>query len=211
MISENVSQNSVLIDEIIYFHKNGVLSNDNVPGLVISDSSTIRVDYGFNNNKNGSIVIKRGQFEVVQITDDRNHFQNLRSYNHYGLHRSKQDFINALKSRNLQLDKTHVSALIILTSECCRSKMVFDAIYRLLEHNINFSDEICNGLHFAFNNYAHTAAYVGYNILAGKYPWTWLRIDDYLKYIEKKYNGDKEDARNSILAVKDYIARNYSI
>ncbi|OHX63974.1 hypothetical protein [Flammeovirga pacifica] len=203
MLSENPTQNASIIDAIIFFHRNGKLQKT-LSGVTEEKTGLLQIDYGYNGNKYGSILIKRGQFELVKVTDTTGTLKPLSKYNHVGENVSKQDYINALKCTDLNKDQTKVSALIILTSECCRSQMVSHAIDGLLEGKPAFSVEVWNGLNFAFKNYSHTASAAGYKINAGETPWTWLRVENYKSFIQNQYNGSKTEALAGIDAVHKY-------
>ncbi len=129
----------------------------------------------------------------------------LGSYNHAGSSTTRQSYVDALRCNNLNSNQVYVSALINLTSESCRSAMVFGAMQAILNNHGNFSADVWDGLSFAFTTYGQTAAFRGFNIHAGGSPWTWLRADDYIAYINSPgYMGDRSKAAK-IKAVNAYV------
>lgn len=203
MLDENITNLENIADAIIYMHRNNALLNPPPPG-VANVGSNLQIDYGYNGQRYGSIEINRGQFQLSRVTTPGGVWIPLNSYNHAGKNISKQNFIDALKCNELNKTQTFVSALIILTAECCRSTMVLNAIMGLMNGGENFSDEVWNGLEFAFTNYSKTAAFRGYSITAGGVPWTSLRADDYIGYINSdQFTGDKQISQY-IRAVQKY-------
>ncbi len=205
MISENSNNNEPIIDAIIHWHRNATPPPAGL-GLTLN-GNTLEVAYGYNGNESGKIAMARGQFEITHATNANGALVKLTTYNHAGSNKTKQKYIDALKDNNLTQNQERVSALIIMTSESCRSQMVSSAINAILNDNGNFNNDTWSGLEFAFNNYGSTAEYLGYDIQAGGKPWSWLRADNYLNYIEKgSFTGDKPTATRHINAVKKYIA-----
>lgn len=199
---------STYVDFIIWVHRNGLTNLPPLPAGVTMVGLDIRIQYGTFSKLHGSIQIARGQFAVTQITEGIGNFQPIRTYNHSGDNTTRQKYYDALACENLNTSQEKLSALIILTSECCRSQMVLSAIQALIKSAVNFSDDVWIGLNFAFTNYKKTCTYLGYEIEAGGKPWTSLRADDYIRYINSdKFTGDKDIAKK-IEAVKAYIIAN---
>jgi hypothetical protein len=207
MISENTVVNTQIIDAIILYHRKKIVPAGGL-GIVLN-GTILEIPYGYNNVQRGRIAMARGQFEITQVTNSLGNLVNLKSYNHVGSNKTKQKYIDALKDTNLNNSQERVSALIILTSESCRSQMVSSALTILLNNGPNFDDDVWAGLEFAFNNYGSTAKHMGFNIQAGGEPWSWLSSSNYLSYIQSDtFTGDKEVATARINAVKKYINPN---
>lgn len=203
MISENAIINDTIINAIVSVHKTGILTP--TPNLVLVGAN-LRIAYGYAGQIYGSISIKRGQFELEEVTTPNGTFTKLRQYNHSGTNCSKQDYINALKCFDLASNQTYVSALIILTSESCRSSMVQNALNILLNGGPNFNSEVWAGLQLAFNNYGNVSKFIGLDIQAGSSPWYPLKAADYIKYFNSaSYTGNKERDCLCIEKVKQYI------
>lgn len=210
MLSTDTHTNALIIDNIRSFHKDGVLLQGYAAlGISInpSVSDKLEINYGYADTIQGKIVIKRGQYEVVELTNESGDLVPLSNYNHSGDNIKYQDYVDALKCTNLNPDQKKVSAMIILTSESARSEMVQEGINKLLEATYGTLDsDVWDGLKFAFNNYSHTAKLAGYKIKAGETPWTPLINDNYLVYIQSdKYTGAKSESEKSIRAVEQYI------
>ena len=207
MISEDSNQNEQIVDAIVLYHRKAIPPADSL-GIVLV-GTLLEIAYGYNKVQCGRIAMARGQFEITQVTNQRNTLVNLNSYNHVGSNKTKQKYIDALKDNNLNNNQERVSALIILTSESCRSQMVSSALTILLNDGPNFDNNVWAGLEFAFNNYASTAKHMGYNIQAGGEPWSWLSSSNYLSYIRSDtFTGDREKVTAQINAVKQYINTN---
>ncbi len=205
MLSENSNTNQAIVETIIWFHRNDSLPLEVPAGVTMTGERNLVVDYGYNNKKYGSLLIKRGQFEVVSVTKNGNLIP-LVKYNHSGENKKLQNYVDALKCEDLNTKQSYVSALIILSSESCRSQMVSDAITKLLNEKNNLSNEVWGGLEFAFKNYGSTAKFRGYNIQAGGAPWRWLTVADYTAYIQSdSFKGDEKKEEIYINAVKAYI------
>jgi hypothetical protein len=210
MISENAVVNTQIVDAIILYHKNKIEPAGDL-GIVLN-GTTLEIPYGYNNVQYGRIAMARGQFEITQVTNSDGNLVDLQRYNHEGSNKTKQKYIDALKDKDLNNSQERVSALIILTSESCRSQMVFSALTILLNNGPNFDDDVWAGLEFAFNNYGSTAKHMGFNIQAGGEPWSWLSSSNYLSYIKSDtFTGDKEVATARINAVKEYINSNLEL
>jgi hypothetical protein len=205
MLDTNPNNIAAINDAIIYVHRNNVLPPGIVlPGVAINAAGALTIDYGYQGIRYGSIEITRGQFEVTRVTNVAGTLILPANYNHAGANTTKQNYIDALKCDNLTLNQTFLSALITLTSECCRSAMVSSAIGALMNNHGNFSNDVWIGLQFAFNTYSHTALFRGYEIQAGGSPWTWLGASDYIAYINSPgYTGDRTLV-TKIAAVKSY-------
>lgn len=207
MLSEVTTTNEAIVDAIAFFHKNNALPNP-IPAGITKNGDSLEIAYGFQGNQKGSVKIKRGQFEVTEVTKNGS-FVPLNNYNHSGKNQTKQDYIDALKQVDLNSNQVNVSAIIILLSESCRSSMVSQAVTILLDNDVNFSDDVWSGLEFAFKNYSSTATFCGYKIQAGEHPWTWLKASSYLSYINSAgFTGNKPSDTSSINAVKKYIVDN---
>lgn len=208
MLDENQDNIESIADAIIFVHRNNVLPDVVPPGVHFNAANgVVTIDYGFGGVNYGSIEINRGQFTVARVTTaPGGPFAAPANYNHAGQNKARQDYIDALKCTNLTQDQAKFSALIIMTSESCRSVMVLRAIKALLNYHGNFSDGVWAGLQFAFNNYGHTCTFRGYDINAGGFPWTSLRSADYIAYIHSHgYNGDRPANIAAVTAAKDYI------
>lgn len=147
---------------------------------------------------------------MVKVSNKDGKLVKLQNYNHSEKpNKTLQDFINALKCKDLNKDPKKASALIILSSESCRSQMVLNSLTDLLTGSLNFSQDVWNGLEFAFKNYSKTAKTLGYKIQAEEEPWEPLIVENYLKYINSdQFTGDKAKAVNYIEAVQAYINPN---
>jgi len=207
MLDANPVNITAIHDAIIYVHRNNAAPLAGLPaGVTLHAAGTLQIEYGYNNIRYGSIEITRGQFTVSRVTNAIGAWIVPGVYNHAGASQTKQSYIDALKNNNLSGNQTYFSALIILTSECCRSRMVSSAIDALMNDNGNFSNDVWMGLQFAFNNYGHTATFKGYDINAGGQPWTPLSAADYLGYINSPgYNGNVVDEVARVTAVRTYI------
>lgn len=217
MLSLDTKINQQIIDNTIAFHRTGKLLEDNpLEGIEINEDKDLQIDYGFEKKKNGSIVIKRGQFEVIEVTNTKGEFVKLGSYSHSTQpNRTKQDYINALKCKDLNKDSKKASVLIILLSESCRSLMVLESLKKLLNSQ-DFEPlpaEVWAGLEFAFKNYGKAARFLGYKIKAGEEPWEPLIVQNYLNYIKSdKFRGKKAEQIKRIEAVDEYLkeGKNFS-
>lgn len=217
MLNEKIENINLVIDAMINFHRTGNITSRTETEVVTVDQprtptsdGILEIAYGYNSTPKGKIKIKDGQFELSEVTklvETQLEFQKISNYNYQSNLRllSKQSFINALKSTDLVPNKDY-QAIIILTSESCRSVMVRQAMRKLMEEDISFSVDVWNGLKFAFNNYSGTAGSLGYDINAGGGRWEPLTADNYISYIGgEKYKGDKKASVESIIAVKTYI------
>lgn len=208
MLDTDVTNLDTATNALIWFHRNNVLP-PNTPNWITIAQNSLIMEYGYNNNLYGRVQFGRGQFELTHVTNTNNQLVPLTSYNHQGKNKTKADYIDALKCNDLNTNQKFVSAIIILTSESCRSQMVASAITALMESEVAFSDDVWGGLEFAFKNYRKTAEFLGYDIMAGGTPWTSLRADNYISYINSdKFTGDRETETKHINAVKDYIRTN---
>ena len=205
MLDSNPDNITAINAVIVHVHQNNALPLPPViiPNGIAFNAGTLTIQYGFQNVK-GSIEITRGQFTVERVTN-AGALTAPGNYNHAGTNMTKQNYIDALKCTNLTSNQTYLSALIILTSECCRSAMVSAAIRALMNGHENFSDDVWAGLDFAFRSYSHTAEFRGYNIQAGGNPWQKLTANDYIAYINSAgFTGDRTVA-TKINAVTTYI------
>ncbi|HXC06994.1 MAG TPA: hypothetical protein VNZ86_19680 [Bacteroidia bacterium] len=205
MLDENPVNQQAICDALIYVHRTGAIPTGvTTPAGFTVVKGLVTIAYGYNGTQYGSIQITRGQFALTGVTNATGTMVALNSYNHSGSSITLQDYINALKCNNLNSNQAYVSALIILTSESCRSAMVCGAMQAILANHNNFSPDVWAGLSFAFNTYSQTAKFRGYDINAGGSPWTWLKADDYIAYINSSgYTGDKTVV-TKIAAVKAY-------
>ena len=208
MICENYATNQPIVDAIIWYHRNNALPVSTPAGMQINNG-LLDIDYGYKGTKYGIIAIKRGQFEVTKVSDATGALKPLGNYNHAGKNQRLQDYVDALKNNNLNTNQKNASALIILTSESCRSQMVSNAMSGILHTENAFSDDVWGGLHFAFTKYGSTSRYLGHDIQAGGTPWSWLKANDYLKYIASSgFTGDKPKESGYINKVSDYNTAN---
>lgn len=217
MLNENVANIDTVIDAMINFHRTGDITSC-PPGVKVIQKRTpankdgiLEIEYGYRSTAKGKIKIKDGQFELDGFTVNNIYLNNLNLIYNYDANLvlfNQQSFIDALKSPDLRTSKGYF-ALIILTSESCRSVMVRQAMRKLMaDDNGRLPDNVWQGLNFAFHNYSATAQHLGYNIEAGSTPWTPLTADNYISFINKKFNADdsgKELRINLINAVKQYI------
>lgn len=208
MLTTDATSHNAIILALRYFHQHGNLTNlpgGVPPGITVSNND-ILIAYGYNGVQYGTLKMARGQFEVTQASQNNvNNLQNLSSYNHQGSNLKLQDYINALKSTNINANQQFVSALIILTSECCRSATVFTAIQRLMTSQTPFSADVWSGLNFAFTNYSKTSGAVGNNIQAGQNPWNPLTTGNYQTFINSQgFTGSKTDADKWVTAMASY-------
>ncbi len=209
MLTADVNSHEQIIEALQLFHRTGNLPAPAPAGLAIN-ANTVSIQYGYNNNVAGTIQMTRGQFGItgVSIPPPAGGFNTNFTYNHAGTNTTLQNYIDALKNTNLggaNQDAAR-SALIILTSECCRSTMVLQAIHKLIASGQAFKTDVWNGLLFAFTNYSGTCNVLGWQIQAGGSPWTALKADDYIKYINSPhFTGDRPAETANINAVRAYI------
>lgn len=210
MLSLDIKINQQIIANTIAFHRTGkLIKDDPVDGIEINKDKNLQIDYGFEKKKYGTIVIKRGQFEVIEVSNVKGELVKLEKYNHSEHpNRTKQDYIDALKCKGLNKDSKKASAVIILLSESCRSLMVLETIIKLLTSQ-DFEPlpkEVWAGLEFAFKNYGKTAKFLGYHIKAGEEPWEPLIVQNYLDYINSDtFKGKKAEQIKYIEAVDEYL------
>ncbi len=208
MLDTNFDNVLAINEAITFFHKNGRLPNNPPAGIVVHNTNFLNIDYGYNGTQYGRLQMKRGQFEVVGVTNANGVIQQLDKYNHSGDNTTLQNYRDALKCNDMKYKQTFVSALIILTSECCRSSLITNCIEQLFREDANIPDEAWKGMNFAFTNYKKTCTFEGYKIQAGEEPWTWLTHNDYLRYI-----GSLNPTKNKIPELQAQInaAYQYSI
>ena len=182
---------TIAVNTMTAYHRTGALPTG-TPTWITLDGTNICIAYGYNGTQKGRLKFARKQFELTHVTNPSNVFVPLTKYNHEGDHKTQQDYINALKSNDLIKNQKFVSAMIILTSESCRSVLVNAAMQKLATDAVAFSTAVWGGLNFAFTTYKKTATFAGYDIDAGKTPWNPLTTANYVGYIASSgFTGDK--------------------
>lgn len=218
--------NTVLEDIVTalqFIHRNNNYQNPGnpPPGLTLANNpgdaanKLVTISYGVDGVQTGAILMERGQFRVSGASQpNTNTFKVGFPYNHSSTpNKNYHNYLNALHNNDLGASggDQNRSALIILTSECCRSNMVYRAIRKLIDTQGVFPDDVWEGLVLAIQNYEKTSRYVNYNIEGGASPWTALTSSDY-----KKFFGSPEQLANQsakahpdtyyITAVENYYA-----
>lgn len=209
MLDLEVANINTVITALINDHKN---IPGTTPNWIVKSGTNIIVTYGYGGTQKGKIGFLHPQFELNQATKTPNgKLEVIKNYQHTGENRKKQDYIDALKCTDLPDSKNQkrVSALVILTSESCRSVMVKEAMNQLIRTDQNFDDKVWAGLTFAFKNYDKTAKAKGYKINAGETPWEPLTVQDYKNYINSAaFTGQRAEELKNIDAVDAYIRQN---
>lgn len=203
-----VEQHEAIVEAIQWWHRKGALPAPAPAGMTLADNQELTIDYGYDGDTNGQIVLRRGQFEVIAASTSQGRIAGLQKYQHKGKSRSLQNYIDALKSSDLASNPHLVSRMIILTSECARSAFVMSAIQKLIESQQTLPEDAWAGMKFGFNHYRQTAEYAELNINAGQSPWTALRRSDYENYIAgKKFTGNRVAALGEVSKLQAYISK----
>ena len=203
MISENLQSNSALYTAIRHFEQNGTLPTPCPPGISISNQGVIKVDYGFSGNTVGSVYIKQGNYLLTAVglpgagpvQVDYNYPSDLSALAKY------QNYIAALSTPDLTKNKNAIPAIILMTSECCRSLLVEAAFSALFTNHQDFSASAFGGIDCVIHIYNHTLT------ASGKSQSQPLVTQDYLQYItSKQFTGDVNNTKASVDALAEYIS-----
>jgi|GEM_PF-3124535 len=203
MISENIQLNSALYIAMRHFEQNGTLPTPCPAGITVHRQGVIKLDYGYSGNTIGSVYIKQGNYLLTEVECpgtgptpvDYNYPNDLSALAKY------QNYITALSSPDLTKNKNAVPAIILMTSECCRSLLVEAAFSALFTNNQDFTASAFGGIDCAIHIYNHTL------MAAGKNPSQPLVTQDYLQYITSNlFTGDVNNTKASINALAEYIS-----
>ena len=206
MICEDSKGNLRILEAIIWFHQNNCLPYKPPIGMRINRSNLLEIDYGFQNKKSGFITIKRGEYNIIEVSQSGKAIQVIPNSHNY-TNKTRQDYYEALENTNLNSNNKHLSAITIIISESCKSRMVAETMHCLFTSKVAFSDIIWKGLTFAFSHYPALAKFLSIDIYAKKRPWRWVTSEDFIKYSSSLSINKNEKQNNieKISAVEDYI------